>query len=229
MRVPDVPRKKDGPWGPQSRTISLDLDTGDVQIRNLKTPDLTLEQLDVRVPEAGHLVENMVNIQSLLAGKGKLELPSLKSLETSPIQVESARLKLPEETVNQALQGIGGPILAEKGIMDAAIALEEGKVVLTGTLDKLIDVPFRLEGRLSAAPANQLRFSLEKAKVLGFLPVPRLVTDIFTSMASREMEKANVRQDGDDFLIDAGAFLPKNVAVGLKNITAHDGYLMVEA
>jgi len=229
VRVPNVPLTNDGPWGPRPRTISLDLDTGDVQIRNLKTPDLTLEELDVRVPEAGHLVENMVNIQSLLAGKGKLELPSLKSLETAPVAVEAARIKLPEETVNEALQQIGGPILAEKGIVDASIALEEGKIVVSGTLDKLIDVPFRIEGALSAANDKQLRFSLEKTRVLGFLPVPRLVTDIFTAMASREMEKANVRQEGDDFLLDVGAFLPKNVAVGLKSISAHDGYLMVEA
>lgn len=222
VRVPDVPLPK--------RSINLDLDTGQVKIRNLQTPDLTLEQLDVRVPDAGHLVENMVSIQSLLSGKGKLALPSLESLESSPIQVEAARLRLPEETVNQALQQIGGPLLADKGIMDAAVALEDGnRVVLTGTLDKLIDVPFRIEGRMSAAEGNQVRFSLEKTRVLGFVPVPRLVTDIFTAIASRDLEKANVRQQGDDFLVDVGAFLPKNVAMGLKNVSAHDGYLMVEA
>ena len=226
MRVPNVPRKQDGPWGPLGRTISLDLDTGQVQIRNLQTPDLKIEHLEVRLPEAGHLIENMVNVQSLLKGK----MPSLQGLEKSPIQVEAGRIKLPEETVNQALQQIGGPLLADKGIMDAAISLEEGnRVVLTGTLDKLIDVPFRVEGQLSAANDKQVRFSLEKTKVMGFLPVPRLLTDIFTAMASRDLEKANVQQQGDDFLVDVGAFLPKNVSVGLKSIEAHDGYLLVEA
>ena len=205
--------------------LTTDFAANRVSIRNLKTPELAIDSLDVHVPQLGSLAADLLKVSSLVNSSKSVQLPSLKGFEKTPLEVESAHLRLPEKTINQIVGQ-----MRPAGVSNLNLTLgEQGKVKLTGSKDGLLSIPFEVQGTVSRENDEQVRFSLEKTRVLGFLPVPRLMTDIFASLASHTMSQLHVEKKGDDFLLNAGAFLPSNIDMGLKAVTTQDGYLIVEA
>jgi hypothetical protein len=132
-------------------------------------------------------------------------------------------MEISESTLNQ--------VLAKReveGMSDLRVRLGEGgRIRLNGIAEKLIPVPFEVEGRLSAE-GSALRFQLQRTRVAGFLPIPNLMTNFFASLASREMAAMHVRQQGDDYRVDLKPFLPAGIELEIDRITSEPGTLRVE-
>lgn len=199
--------------------IQLDLQRDEVTLRGVATSEVAIDNLQVSIPGVGKAVPQLVQVSNVTNQQGKMQLPSLASFEKFPIQVQAMQIRVPESTLNRVLSQ--RPV---EGLSDLHLQVgDAGRLQLSGYAHKVFPIPFSVSGRVSAAGGSKLRFEVEKARVAGFLPVPRLMMNLFASLASREMAQMNVQQEGGAFVVDSRGFLPANVSVGIDSVQTRAG------
>lgn len=205
-------------------SIHLDLQQERVTLRGLESPSLELDSAEVHLPGMARAVPEMMNVASLIDSKGQAKMPDLAAFQKFPMKVESLRMRLPEQTLNQVLAKT--PV---EGMSQLRVQVRpEGRLRLSGVAHKLFPIPFEVEGRLTARGGAEVRFRLERTRVAGFLPIPKLMTNLFASLASQEMARMHVRHRGDDFDVDLKGFVPENISVTVDRIRTERGALLIE-
>lgn len=150
-------------------------------------------------------------------------MPDLARFAKYPMQVQTLDMSINQKALNEVLSR-----QKVDGMSDLQLEVGEGgKLRLSGIANQLIDVPF-VEGRVSAAGGTKVRFELEKTRLGGWLPVPRLMTDLFASLAAGEMARLNVTQQDDGaFVADIKAFLPPNIGLTIDEVRTRQGQIQV--
>lgn len=204
--------------------IRLDPGAGKLVIKDLTTPDYSVDRLKVKTEGLGDQLE----LDAFMAD-GKPALPPLEKYKDMAIEVEDLKARIPEATINRTATSAGAEALAKNGIQDLDIRIGEGgRLTVSGKVDKLIDIPFELTGKLSVGDGGALRFELEKSHIFGVVPVPKLVMGLAASMTGSKLEKVGVRQQDNTFEFDVNSLLPPNIRMGLTNIDSRQGELILE-
>lgn len=203
--------------------LEVDFESESVQIRGLQSDELSLQSAKIHMPGLAEALPELLKVGSRVGQDGSFSMPDLSQFSRYPMKVQQLRVEISESTLNQVLAR-----REVEGMSDLRVRVGEGgQIRLSGIAQKLIPVPFEVEGRLSAQ-GSALRFQLQRTRVAGFLPVPNLMTNFFASLASREMAAMHVRQQGDDYRIDLKPFLPPGLELELDRITSRPGTLWVE-
>jgi hypothetical protein len=104
---------------------------------------------------------------------------------------------------------------------------EGGKLKLTGMAKKVINIPFEVQGRVSAAGGTKVRFDLDKTRLGGWLPVPKLMTNLFASLAAGEMARLSVTQQDGAYIVDMKGYLPPNVGLNIDELRTTPGEIQL--
>ena len=204
--------------------IHIDVDHDRVSLGSLTTPELKIDDLQVSIPGLKKLLPELVQVSALSNPSGHVKMPDLASFARFPMKVESMDLSVTQRTLNQVLSQKPVP-----GMCDLHLEVgEHGRLKLSGIAQKLIPVPFEVEGRVAAAGGSRVRFDLEKTRLGGFLPIPNLMTNFFASLASHEMSRMNVTQEGDSYTVDLRGFMPDNILVRIDEVQTDHGNLRVQ-
>lgn len=209
----------------RSSGVHIDLESDRVSLRELSSGEIHIRELEMAVPGLRKVVPEMMQSASSLSGPGgKMVLPDFSRFARYPMKVEKLDVSVQEKTLNAALRQ--RPI---EGMSDLRLELgEKGRVRLSGFAQKLIPIPFEVEGRLSASRGSRLAFDLEKTRVAGFLPIPNLMTNFFASLASREMAQMSVTQQGNHYEVDLRAFFPEHVEVRIDSVQTLPGQIRLQ-
>lgn len=175
----------------------------------LQGAGIQVDELAVKIPGLARVLPDLMKLTPARGPWGEIPRPDLKDFAKYPMQVERPQLGLPEAAINRVVQQKDVP-----GLSELQVKVESGgRLKLSGVAHKVFDIPFEVQGRLLAQGDSQLRFRLESTTVGGFLPIPNLMTNFFASFASNEMARMQVRQEGDDYVIETKALVPENVRV----------------
>ncbi|MFN8612723.1 MAG: hypothetical protein U0931_34620 [Vulcanimicrobiota bacterium] len=207
----------------QLNGIHIDPSKDQVTLRGLQSDDLKIDELQVSLPGLGKVVPDLLKVSTLSNPGGKVQMPDLSQFARYPMQVQSMDLSLNQKALNQVLSQ-----QRVDGMSDLQLQVGEGgKLKLTGIARKVINVPFEVQGRVSAAGGTRIRFDLDKTKVGGWLPVPKLMTNLFASLAANEMAKMSVTQQDGAFIVDMKGFLPPNVGLRIDELRTSQGQIQV--
>ncbi|MBX3169239.1 MAG: hypothetical protein KF760_17670 [Candidatus Eremiobacteraeota bacterium] len=195
-----------------------------VSLRGLQSDDLKIDELQVKMPGLGKLVPEFLNVSTLSNPNGTVQLPDLSRFARFPMQVQTIDMSLNEKAINKVLSR-----QKVEGMSGLHLQIGEGgKLKLSGIANKLIDVSFEVQGRVSAAGGTKMRFDLDKTKVGGWLPVPKLMTNLFASLAANEMARMSVKQEEDGaFVIDMKGYLPPNIGLTIDDVRTAPGVIQV--
>lgn len=205
--------------------LQVDLPQERVSLRGLKSPDIQVDELAVKIPGLARVLPDLMKLTPARGPWGDIPRPDLKDFAKYPMQVERLQLGLPEAAINRVVQQKDVP-----GLSELQVKVESGgRLKLSGVAHKVFDIPFEVQGRLLAQGDSRLRFRLESTTVGGFLPLPNLMTNFFASFASNEMARMQVRQEGDDYVIETKAMVPENIQLKFDRISSRDGTLFIES
>lgn len=206
--------------------IHIDPSNDQVTLRGLQGEDVKIDELQVQMPGLGKLVPDLLNVSALSNPKGTVQLPDLARFARFPMQVQTIDMSLNQKAINQVLSQ-----QKVEGLSDLRLEIgDHGRLRLSGISTKFIDVGFAVQGRVSAAGGSKIRFDLEKTRVGGWLPVPRLMTNLFASLAAHEMSKMKVHQEEDGaFIVDMKGYLPPNIALTIDEVRTSPGVIGVRS
>jgi hypothetical protein len=211
--------------------IRLDPQNDRMAIKNLKTPDFHVHDLSLKMDAMSDLFDEHTSLEALLkAGMGDGSEPiDFGKIRNEPMEIEAMKISMPGSTLVRSSQQVSGDALKENDIKGLTIEPRRGDILkIRGKIDKLIDIPFDIEGRLSVHEGNKIEFALGKSKVFGVVPIFGLVKRIVANIAGKNMEEMGVEQRGTSFLMDADDFLPENIKVGLTRVGTEGGRLVLE-
>lgn len=194
-----------------------------LEINNLQTPDISVDRLSVESPAVDE-VGQLLSSASLLQSKGKLPVDRLKKVTQEPVRVESMRVRVPSSTINRIAQS--SPNKNLKGV-EVEFG-EEGAFRVKGTVDKMIDIPFELNGFVDSTEEGQVRMRIGKSKLFGIISVPKLIQDMAGAMAGKKLDKLGVSHTDEGLLLDTQSLLPKNLDFKVGQVTTKKGELIVE-
>ncbi|MFN8611791.1 MAG: hypothetical protein U0931_29875 [Vulcanimicrobiota bacterium] len=196
-----------------------------VCLRGLNSPDLQLNEIEVKVPGLAKVLPEFMKLTPTRGPWGDVPRPDPSDFAKFPMQVERLQVGVTEEAINRVVQK--KPV---EGLSELKVKVEPGgRLKLSGVAHKIFDIPFEVQGRLLAQGDTQLRFRLEATTLGGFLPLPNLMTNFFASFASDQMAKMQVRQQGDDYVIETKAMVPENVQVKFDRVRSQGATLFIES
>lgn len=205
--------------------LQVDLPQERLCLRGLSSSDLQLNEIQVKVPGLARVLPELMKLTPTSGPWGEVPRPDLKDFAKFPMLVERLQVGVPEDAINRVVQK--KPV---EGLSELKVKVEPGgRLKLSGVAHKIFDIPFEVQGRLLAQGDTQLRFRLESTTLGGFLPVPNLMTNFFASFASDQMAKLQVRQQGDDYLIETRALVPENIQVKFDRVRSQGGTLFIES
>ena len=208
----------------QLNGIHIDPSKDQVTLRGLQGDDLKIDELQVNMPGLGKIVPEFLKVSTLSNPNGSVQLPDLGRFAKFPMQVQTLDMSVNQKAINEVLarQKVDGM---------SGLQLEigsQGRLRLSGIAKKLINVPFEVEGRVSAAGGTRMRFELDKTRIGGWLPVPKLMTNLFASLAANEMAKMRVTQEENGaFVVDMKGYLPPNIGLTIDDVRTSPGFIQV--
>lgn len=209
----------------KEKGVHLDLQNDRVVLRDVGGPQLHVSELQLKVPGLAKIANQALAPEAILNEERKLHLPKLDQFAKIPMTVERAKVEVAPEVINGVLSDLQVP-----GVSDLSVGVGDGgKLSLSGYAKKIFTVPFEITGRVTRDDETHLRFSLDKTKVAGFLPVPNLMTNIFAALAADQMQKIHVERQGNDYVVDVSGHIPPNLDLRLSRVTTQDGKLVMEA
>lgn len=208
-------------------TLQFAADKNRVEVRNLPLAGMKVEELTAQFAPGVDLLKEF-SLERILDDPTRLLQPALDPLVENPIRIERLAMSIPAKVANEAARLRGGEMLKKEGLSDLNISFEPGgRVRATGSVDKLIPVPFNITGKLELTRDKKIRFAPEKVRLLG-IPMPRLVVSIANAMAGDSLKKLDIQSDGEALIIDPKSFLPKNVQLQLTRIATQGDQLVLE-
>ena len=211
--------------------IRLDPQNDRMSIVDLKTPDFHVHDLQVKMSAMSMVFDEHTSLKALLkiGMVRKAEPIDFEELRKQPLEIEKMKISLPGSTLVRSSQQVGGDDFEKHDIKELNIQPRDGDVLkIRGKVDKLIDIPFDIEGKLSVHEGNRIEFALGKTRVFGVIPVFGLVKRIGAAIAGKSMEEMGVERKGTSFIMDADDFLPENAQVRLTKIGTEGDRLVLE-
>lgn len=203
--------------------IHIDPSNDQVTLRGLQSDDLKINELQVSLPGLGKLVPDLLKASTFSNPNGSVQLPDLSRFTKFPMQVQTMDMSVNQKAINQVLSQ-----QKVEGMSGLQLQIGEGgQLKLSGMAKKVINVPFEVQGRVSAAGGTKLRFDLDKTRLGGWLPVPKLMTNLFASLAANEMAKMSVTQQDGAFIVDMKGYLPPNVGLTIDEVRSTPGQISV--
>lgn len=214
---------------PTGSKIEYDLDSNLLKMRNIKTKDMFIEQIDVHIRQGDDVFREMFSVDNFIQSDGKLDTSAINKLRQIPMDVENVRIRIPEETATRALLNSKKSELKAEGIKEIGIRFKKGnKISIKGTAKKILSIPFKISGKLSLTDDNKVSFKMGKMHVAGLLPVPKIIKGIIMALTDDSMTDEKIQREGNSYILDASAFLPKNIKVSIKDIKTEEGFLILE-
>jgi hypothetical protein len=211
--------------------IRMDPQNDKLSIVDLKTPDFHVHELDLKMSSMSEMFEEHTSLEALLkAGMGEAAEPiDFSKMRGEPMEIEKMKISMPGSTLVRSSEQVGSDSLKKNDIKDLSIEPKDGNILkIKGKVDKLIDIPFDLEGKLSVQDGNRIEFALGKTRVFGVLPIFGLVKRIGAAIAGKNMEDMGVERRGTSFIMDADDFLPENTKVRLTKVGTEGDRLVLE-
>jgi hypothetical protein len=211
--------------------IRLDPQNDRMSIVDLETSDFHVHQLDLKMSSMSEMFDEYTSLEALLkAGMGEGAGPiDFGDIRNEPLEIEKMKISIPGSTLVRSSEIVGSEDLKKNDIKDLDIKPQDGDILkIKGKVDKLIDVPFEIEGKLSVQEGNRIEFALGKSRIFGVVPIFGLVKRIAAAVAGKSMEKMGVERKGTSFIMDADDFLPESTEVHLTRIGTEDGRLVLE-
>ena len=213
-----------------SGKIVWDMADNLLKLRDVKTKDTVIDRLDVKIDSGGKILEKMMSMDAMLKGGGHLPTNLTADFMRTPLEVRDLRMRIPDSTATRALLSTKSESLKNEGISNLDVSFKnDNKIVLTGTRKKLLSIPFSIEAGIGITDDNRIRIDVEKMKVMGLIPVPKLIQSVAMVLTDESMTDKSLERKGDSYFIAPKALLPKNIKLNLKSIGTKDGELILEA
>jgi hypothetical protein len=124
------------------------------------------------------------------------------------VEIDSAEVAMRPESLT-ALMNSYVMAYDRAPIKNLQIAIKGDRLIQKGTIHKVVDVPFEMEGSLSATPEGEIRMHAEKLKAAR-LPVKGLLNLLGKDLS--DLVKANsargMRVEGDDIILSPRSLTP---------------------
>jgi hypothetical protein len=213
--------------GPPDGAVQVDTQTGDILIKNLKTPDFTVTNLRARLPDAPAALSEAISLPNLLDESVKNPLAGLQKLADAPVEVQELALRIPASTALTAVHTLQDDTLNAYGVNNLSLKFEPGnEVALKG---KLHFIPFNAKAKLTLADAQHARISIMNVGA-GILPIPKPVKSLIIAVVTGMVNGRGIEPESDSTMkIDIGAFVPPTMNMGLQSLSTENGELVVTA
>lgn len=213
----------------RSGKIEFDMGTDLLKMRNVRTRDLLIDRLDVRAKGSGKAISDMLSVSSLMKGDGKLPTDAVQNLQNQTMEIEDARIRVPQEAACRAMLTTKKDSLKKEGVKNVSMSFHDGnRVSVEGTVKKIFNIPFKIDGSISSEGNNKVRYTVNNMRVGRLIKLPGLVKSIILSLTEDSVADDKIVRDGNSYIMDASSFIPKNIKVQLKNIGAENGFLVIE-
>jgi hypothetical protein len=135
-------------------------------------------------------------------------VPNLDDRDSYVVQVDAGEIALDEASLNALMnEHVFGH--GKKPIKDLEVHLENGVVKQKGVLDKGVQLPFNVEGAVTATPDGKIRVHAKSIRSLG-LPMKPLLKVLGVDMADivKVEPSHGLTVDANDFVLDPEKMLP---------------------
>ncbi len=209
--------------------LTFDCDSNTFSACNLKGKDIIVDRMRIQIDGTAESVTRLLSVEALANREDGLPLGEMVGLGRKPMKVKDFQLRLPEKSSTHFLNITKGEQLKKEGFSELQISyLPDNKIELTGKVKKLVNIPFDLKARVSATREGKIKLTPSKLDILGFLPVPKFLTKLLSSVAYENSQDPSIKQEGDSFLIDSQSLVPSNVSFKLEDIRTENGNLILE-
>jgi hypothetical protein len=209
--------------------ITFDVATGVFTATGLKSKDMVIDRLKVRIQDGGSAIQNMMSLENLTQASHQLPLGQIIGLKKSPMEVQDFRFRLPQSTSSAYFRESKGQQLKEAGVEDVGIEFNENnRLKVSGTYDGLLPIPFSFKGGLSTTEDHKIRLDITKMSVMGFIPVPRLIQSLVMAIADDSVQDPGIQREGRAYIVNPKTFVPPNVKFQLNGIKTEKGALVLE-
>jgi hypothetical protein len=214
-------------------SIKIELETHQIKLRKIDTKDLKIDYLDIHAPMTGDLLETATCLNNLMIYDNKNPDDAIsKAVElslSSPVEVERARIRVPQESATRAAKTSPYVDLRKEGITELDIRFEKNNMMaISGWAKKILPVPFDIKGQLSITDDNLVKFQLKKQSV-GKIPLPSILGKIGMSMAKGKIQGEGIKFEGKSVIIDPKYFVADNINFKITGISTENNHLVLEA
>lgn len=218
----------DSPKASPTSSISYDLETNTLSMTGFKTRDMLIQNLQAEIKN-GDRIEKELQANIGLSGIGLSNTGSLMPLiKNMSLDVRKFSIKVTSSDALKTILGKKKEELEKSGVKDLNLNFEPGnKLSVNGTFNKIISVPFSIDGRISVTDDNCIRFDVREINA-GFLPVPDLIKSLVMSIAEDSLSDNAVKCEENSFLINTQALKPSNMNIKLKDLKTGDGFILAE-
>jgi hypothetical protein len=216
---------------PQDGVITLDPTTGVVTAHNLQTPDFTVDDLRVRLPQFPSVLYQTLAIQPLATAsrQGTNPLATLQDVTSGPMVVERMQVRMPSATVTKAAQALEGDSLQAQGVKQFDVDVQPGgKLKVSGRAQRGIELPFTAEGQLGATD-GKINVAMTGLRV-GIIPLLGPLRTLIMGVALSAAKGPGVQAEGSNSLqFDTAKLLPSNIHMQISSIDTGPGELTLRA
>lgn len=190
--------------------VSVDLGSGRLRARDVRTPMLTVERLQARLDDAA-VLQDLFEATSLdEAGK---------ALEGVTVDIDTVQLRIPQETLCRGLQ----QMMPERH-PELSLSAPDG-FRLAGRVEGWVTVPFEIAGKLGATTTGQLLADIQQATIFGMLPA--MLPACASIGAKLARKHVGHTRDGGRFAIDPASRAPSGTRFFLTDVHVEGTDLIV--
>jgi len=223
-------KKMAGRGGVESSESSFgyDLETNMITVRGFRARDMHIRHLQAVVAD-GDGIEKKLQQSVGLSGFSGADSSTLTALiSTAHLDVRKFAIEVSSSDATQAVLATRKADLEKEGIRDLAVSFEPGnRMVVRGSLKKLITVPFTLSGNLSVTDDSRIKYNITHMSA-GIVPLPDLLQPLVLSLAGGSLHDQSIEVSGDNVLVNTAAMLPGHIRVKPAGISTGDGFVVVE-
>lgn len=178
-----------------------------------------------------HPIDNVTLAVERLNGRmvGKPgELISLDDRKSYVVQIDQGVTRLSAHDMTTLINSY---LLqhAESAVRHAEVSFDGQQMVITGQVHKLIDLPFRGRGTITATPQGELRLHIEHFKVAGVLSKGFLeLFGIRMETVAQPKHRPSFRVEGDDLITTLTELFPPPLVYGRITRVKVEGQTLVE-
>jgi hypothetical protein len=176
--------------------------------RKTSTPAVQVEMRNVRLHVTDHVALNVRSLRGTFVAARAGGIPDLDDRDSYVVNVDAGEIAIDEASLN-ALMNEHVFVGHKPPVKHLEITVEDGVVKQKGTLDKKIDLPFKMKGAVEATPDGRIRIHATSIKSFG-LPVKPLMKLFGLEMDDllKVEEGHGLTVDDNDLVIDPQQMLP---------------------
>ena len=176
--------------------------------RRTSLPVVQVEMRNVRLHVTDHVALNVRSLRGAFVATRAGGIPDLDDRDSYVVNVDAGEIAIDEASLN-ALMNEHVFVGHKPPVKHLEITVEDGVVKQKGTLDKKIDLPFKVKGMVEATPDGRIRIHATSIKSFG-LPVKPLMKLFGIEMDDmlKVEEGHGLTVDDNDLVIDPQQMLP---------------------